>query len=939
MKKSISSIKFKLFVPIFLNFLFIFIITGYFLIENINKQSEIFLKETLNKANLYVLKGLDTWIKGEKKLVFTLSKDPDIINICKNPENDKLYKKIEKYFKSIHNHFKYYENIVLIIKLPKNKKIIKILDGKKYIIKDATALIDSVERKTVGKGGYRLNFIKKALIEGKFFISDPYPSILRGYPIFVIITPVKENKKIIGAVLVAPKLWEFGKKFLLEKIGKRGYTFLIDSSGRIISHKDFNLIFKKNIKDFYGVSDNFIKSNSDILKIKKEKDEIFINLTTHKPTGWKIVSVIYKNDFIKLFLLKKWQIFTVILLLIIFSLFLLNYILDQIAVNPLKKLSSIVKKYRPGILIEKDKKLESSVPEIRDIYRAFINLADILNRNYSILKKSKNLLNDVINASTDPIFFKNDKFTYIGCNSSFEKFAQKNRKDIIGKTDFDIFDKDLASFFREIDKKILSKKEIIQTERWIKINSYEKFYQILFSPLKDKEGKVYGIVAYARDLTELKRAEEQIAHQALHDSLTDLPNRNLLYDRLNHAINEAKRLNKKVAILFLDLDHFKLINDSLGHDIGDKLLIEASKRLKKVVRKADTVARIGGDEFIIVLENINSAYDAVKKSKEILNVISNVYQINSHQLFISGSIGISIYPDDGQTTYELIKNADIAMYYAKDLGRNNAQLFSKRLSQKVNKEHILENSLHNAILNREFELHYQPQIDIKKEKIVGVEALIRWNHPKLGLLYPDSFIQIAENTGLIMPLGKWIIEEAISQAKLWNEMGFDIKVSINISIRQFQHDNVVEILEKCIDNFKISPNLIEIEITENIAMFNIQKHIKTMEKIKKLGINIAMDDFGVGYSSLNFLKKFPIDKVKIDKSFVIGSISNKEDESIVKAIVAMCKGLGLECVAEGVETKKHLNLLKSLDCDYYQGYYFSKPLKAIEITRILKENL
>ncbi|WP_281951842.1 bifunctional diguanylate cyclase/phosphodiesterase [Nitrosophilus kaiyonis] len=930
------SIKIKLFIPLIFIFLS-FLLIGYFLIKNINTQSEIFIKENSQKANLYVLKGLDAWLKSEKELVISLSKNPDIINICKDPENDKLYKKLEKYFCSLHHTFNYYENIVLIIKLPKNKKIVKILDGKKYIIKDGTALIDSVTRKTVGKGGYHLKFIKKALIDGKFNISDPYPSILRGYPIFVVINPIKENKKILGAVLVAPKLWEFSKKFLISRIGKKGYTLIIDKNGKILAHKNFDFIFKKNIKDILPVNNSFINSSNKIEKLNINNKEIYVNIVTHKDTGWKVVSVIYKDDFIAPFLEKKKNVLFATIILTIFMLILLNSLLNKITIEPLERLTSLVKKYKPGKEVKKDEYLAKSSLEIEEIYRSFINLADTLNRNYSILKKSKNLLNDVINASIDPIFYKNNKFVYIGCNEAFAKMVGLNKKDILGKTDFDIFDKEIAKFFRKIDEEIFKTKKTLKIDRWFKIKDKNHFFQIILSPLKDKKDKIYGIVGFARELTKLKIAEEKIAHQALHDSLTDLPNRNLLYDRLEHAINEAKRENSEVAILFLDLDNFKLINDTLGHDIGDKLLIEVAKRLQNLIRKSDTIARIGGDEFIIILEKIESPYVAVKKAKEILQSLSKDIHIDSYHLHVTGSIGISIYPEDGKTTYELIKNADIAMYHAKDLGRNNVQLFSKSLSEKIGHEHVLENSLHKAITNKEFELHYQPQIEIDSGKIVGAEALIRWNHPKLGLLYPDKFIPLAENTGLIIPLGRWIIQEASSQAKIWNEMGFNIKISVNISIRQFQHDNIVDVLKKNIDTQKLDPKLLELEITENIAMFNIKKHINTMNELKELGFTISMDDFGIGYSSLSFLKKFPIDKVKIDKSFVIGSTYNKEDESIVKAIVAMCKGLNLKTVAEGVETKEHLNLLKSIGCDFYQGYYFSKPISSLEMTKMLKE--
>ena len=436
------------------------------------------------------------------------------------------------------------------------------------------------------------------------------------------------------------------------------------------------------------------------------------------------------------------------------------------------------------------------------------------------------------------------------------------------------------------------------------------------------------ITAVSMDITQDTKNKKIIEKLAYYDPLTNLPNRSLLKDRIHKAMQNASRQNTKIAILFLDLDHFKLINDTLGHNIGDKLLIYISKLLQKEIRKSDTLSRIGGDEFVILLPNIDSINAAQYVAKNLLKILHGKHDIDSHQLYVTTSIGISIYPDNANTLDELITNADTAMYDAKQDGRNKYKIYTNQMTNFISTQMKIEQDLKNAVNNKnELEIYYQPKIDIKDNFVSGAEALIRWNHPENGLMFPDEFIGVAESTGIILELGMWIIEECILQVKEWNKLGFvKIKLAINLSARQFQDDALVPFIDSIIKEHHIDPVQLEFEITETISMSNMDATLRILNELKNIGVSIAIDDFGTGYSSLSYLKKFPINTLKIDKSFVMDMTIDEEDKVIVKTIITMAHSLGCITVAEGVETKEHRDILADLKCDQIQGYYYSKPI-------------
>ncbi|MFQ5638294.1 MAG: EAL domain-containing protein [bacterium] len=440
-----------------------------------------------------------------------------------------------------------------------------------------------------------------------------------------------------------------------------------------------------------------------------------------------------------------------------------------------------------------------------------------------------------------------------------------------------------------------------------------------------------------RLLLQLNKAREIDRYMAYHDKLTNLPNRELFHDRLKQAILKAKRNSQRVAVLFLDLDRFKPINDSLGHTAGDLLLRQVAKRLRKSIRESDSVARVGGDEFTIVLEQITHMQDAAKVARKILDRLSKPFVVEGNEIEMTASVGISLFPDDGSFLTTLIKNADIAMYRAKKEGNNIYQFYNESVDSLAFERWELEISLRKAIEKEDLVLYYQPQVDLHTNRIVGVEALVRWRHPELGLLPPSKFISLAEESGLIVPLGEWVLMVACLQNKHWQNSGFHpLRMCVNLSARQFRVMKLKDTVRQVLLDTGLDPEHLVLEITESSAMQNVEYTISTIKMLKEMGVQMAIDDFGTGYASLSYLKRFPLDILKIDRSFVNGLHSHHDDWAIVSAIVTMAHRLKLKVLAEGVEKPEQLIYLRSLKCDEIQGFYFSRPVSAEDFTEILR---
>ncbi len=468
------------------------------------------------------------------------------------------------------------------------------------------------------------------------------------------------------------------------------------------------------------------------------------------------------------------------------------------------------------------------------------------------------------------------------------------------------------------------------------------------SVLRDKRGTIIGTLSSGVDITERRRAEEQIRILAYYDGLTGLPNRSFYRELLVRAITHAERHKEKMAVVFIDLDFFKRINDTLGHSVGDQLLRVAAERLTKCVRRSDTVARswedegtdvvsrLGGDEFIVVLSELAHNQDAARVANRILAELSRPFTLSGHEVIVSASIGIALYPADGKDAESLLKNADVAMYHAKNQGRNAYQFYTHSMNESAMERLTLENELRKALERDEFQLYYQPKLNLKNRKIVGLEALLRWKHPERGLVSPGKFIPVAEEAGLIVPIGEWVIRAACSQNRAWQKAGHKpVGIAVNLSGRQFEHRQLIETVTRALQDADLDPRYLALEITESAIMKNPEKASTMLQQLKTMGIPISIDDFGTGYSSLSYLKRFPVDELKIDRSFIMNIAANTDDAAIAGAIIAMAHSLKLNVVAEGVETEEQLAFLKSLGCDEAQGFLFGKPMPAEECVPLI----
>ncbi len=451
----------------------------------------------------------------------------------------------------------------------------------------------------------------------------------------------------------------------------------------------------------------------------------------------------------------------------------------------------------------------------------------------------------------------------------------------------------------------------------------------------------FGVIVSAfNDLIQKKKSnEEKILHQAHYDHLTDLPNRFLSLDRLTQLMKEAARDKRMVAVLFVDLDDFKKVNDSLGHEVGDKLLTESARRLTSLVRAGDTVGRLGGDEFVVLLGDIGGPVDSQVVAENLLSRFREVFRIDGRELVLTASVGIAVYPNDSDTASGLLRNADAAMYHSKSFGRNTYSFFTEEMNRDVLRRLELEEQIHGAVGRGEFTVVYQPQYDMATGKIIGAEALLRWSNPVLGQVPPACFIPIAEQTGLIVSLGGFVLQEALSRTREWlDESTEDFRIAVNLSPRQFRSPDLLEQILRNLKKFRVEAQSLELEITEGVLMSGHAYIDQMLMGIKKMGINLAMDDFGTGYSSLNYLRRYPFHALKVDKSFVNDIITDPADRELIQAAISMAHGLGLAVVAEGVETQEQWDLLQKMGCDYAQGYLMSKPIAAEAVSELLRQS-
>ena len=505
-------------------------------------------------------------------------------------------------------------------------------------------------------------------------------------------------------------------------------------------------------------------------------------------------------------------------------------------------------------------------------------------------------------------------------------------------------------FNSDID--VIKNNQAMKFEEYGNVKGDLMYLEVYKAPFYDKDGNIIGTVGAGRDITKLKKIQsdlqrslkildeqrEKLEYQANHDALTNLPNRVLFLDRLSQSIKIAQRDNKEIALLFVDLDHFKSVNDSLGHTAGDKILVDFSQRLSKKIKTTDTISRVGGDEFCIVLndvENLESLSDFIL---DILSISKEMYTLQDDTIYLGMSMGIAMYPHDGVDANTLLRDADSAMHKAKDSGRNTYYFYDEQMTKKAQEKVFLETQLRNALLKDELVVYFQPQMNGQTNQIVGAETLVRWEHPELGMIYPDRFIPLAEATGMIVQLDRIVMRKALSQFNKWHKEGLNPgKLSLNLAIKQLEEKDFINFVKNILVQEECSYTNIEFEVTESEIMKNPDKSIKVLQELSDLGISISIDDFGTGYSSLAYLKRLPIKKLKIDKSFVDNLPHDAEDVAITKTIINLCKSLNLKVIAEGVETLEQKDFLLNNGCAFIQGYFYSKPLDTNNMTKFLSK--
>jgi diguanylate cyclase (GGDEF)-like protein/PAS domain S-box-containing protein len=567
------------------------------------------------------------------------------------------------------------------------------------------------------------------------------------------------------------------------------------------------------------------------------------------------------------------------------------------------------------------------------------------------LSESERLHRYIVNTSPDIIYIldQDGHFTFI--NERIETLLGFTKEEVVGKHySYLVHHDDLEQAKYVFNERRIGKRAARNIELRLKCKddgktrhfcnrtlSIELSAMGMYTEERASRKNYMGTYGIARDITERKIAEETINFQAYHDLLTRLPNRALLQDRLSLAINQAKRNHEHLAVMFLDLDRFKNINDSLGHMIGDELLQQVSVRLKECIREGDTLSRFGGDEFTLLLPKLTDARDnAAHLAEKITETLKQPFNVDGHELYVSASIGISLYPQDGGHFDTLIKHADIAMYHAKSQGKNGYQFYSNEMNTPYFEKMSLETGIHRALDNQEFSLVYQPQINLQTGDIVGVEALLRWEHPEHGTISPSEFIPFAEESGMIVDIGYWVIKSACAELSKWRIAGLpEIRISINISTRQLMENDIVQNIIEIIRDYDVPGHCLELEITENSIMEDMDSVVRKLKELNQHGIKVAIDDFGTGYSSLSYLHKLPIHTLKIDRTFIKESRVHKDDNTIINTIVAMAKGLDLNVIAEGVETQSQLDYLREIECCEAQGFLFGKPLPPKVITQLL----
>lgn len=818
---------------------------------------------------------------------------------------------------------------------------------------------------------------------GEVSISEPYVSAIDNSNNVIItasttISDASEN--VVGVMGIDISLNHLSDMIKNIKIGDSGYIFLFSKDGTILAHPNFSVNYKniseleigaketdKSYNNLLVNNDKLISEDNGNFETIIDGKNVFVNVYTSPYTGWKIASVVEKTELTN----KADRMRDLISTITIFSLLFaigLSYIVAKRITKPISELTPLMNSAGKGDLsvkaniIANDEfgelgrsfnlmigQLSSNYDELAAVYEELQATEEALRAQYDELSDSEEALRNseeryklALECANDSIwewdlktgeFFASDKLYDIS------GYLLDKNVDITSFMVEKIHPEDVDKAFKDVKDHINNLTAVYNSEfRLIKNNGQYIWLLARGMALRDSNKKAVKLAGSITDISYRKFSEEKIKFMAYYDSLTKLPNRTFFINNLNELLKPINNENSKGAVLFIDLDNFKIINDTMGHNYGDKLLIYLAKKFESWINEEDIICRLGGDEFILLHPNADEA-EVRSYAKSFLKLFDQPCKVDEKQIYVTVSMGIALYPKDGIDADTILKNADAAMYKAKELGKNRFELFNQDMYLKLERKTHIERILRTAIENDEFIINYQPQYDAQNNRIFGFESLLRLISKELGFISPLEFIPIAEEYGHITKIGQWVINESCKQAVKWIEKGYKIKsVSVNISSVDLQQPNFIEYIEEIINNTGIDPKILELEITETVLMESLDFSIIVLKQLMEMGIRIALDDFGTGYSSLSYLRKMPINTLKIDKSFIDNITSNQKEESIINSIIEMAHSLELKVVAEGVEIKEQLLVLKKRKCDYIQGYYFSKPLPACEIEKLFEKD-